>query len=41
MATASQQKETDSTTPGKVIVKIMTVSRGTDTVFEFFKNVKN
>jgi hypothetical protein len=41
MATASQQKETDSTSPRKVIVKTMTVSRGTDTVFEFFKNVKN
>ena len=42
MAKASQQKEeTDSTTPRKVIVKIMNVSRGTDTVFEFFKNLKN
>ncbi len=41
MATASQQKVTDSTTPRKVIVKTMTVSRGTDVVFEFFKNVKN
>ena len=41
MATASQQKETDSTTPRKVIVKIMTVSRSTYTVFEFFKNIKN
>jgi hypothetical protein len=41
MATASQQKESDSTTPRKVIVKTMTVSRSTDTVFEFFKNVKN
>jgi GMP synthase PP-ATPase subunit len=41
MATASQQKETDSTTPRKVIVKTMTVSRNVDTVFEFFKNVKN
>jgi GMP synthase PP-ATPase subunit len=41
MATASQQKETDSTTPRKVIVKTMSVSRNTETVFEFFKNVKN
>src|SRR5919204_4562089 len=41
MATASQQKETDSTTPRKVIVKTMTVSRNTDIVLEFFKNVKN
>src|SRR5919108_754526 len=41
MATASQQKETDSTTPRKVIVKTMTVRRSTDTVFEFFKNIKN
>jgi hypothetical protein len=41
MAKASQQKETDSTTPRKVIVKTMSVSRSTDTVFEFFKNVKN
>ena len=41
MTTASQQKETDSTTPRKVIVKTMTVNRSTDTVFEFFKNVKN
>ncbi len=41
MATASQQKETDSTTPRKVIVKTMTVNIGTDTVFEFFKNIKN
>jgi hypothetical protein len=42
MATASQQqKETDSTTPRKVIMKTMTVDRSTDTVFEFFKNVKN
>ena len=41
MATASQQKETDNTSPRKVIVKTMTVSRGTDVVFEFFKNVKN
>ncbi len=41
MATASQQKETDSTTPRKVIVKTMTVSTSTNTVFEFFKNVKN
>lgn len=41
MTTASQQKETDSTTPRKVIVKTMTVNRSTDSVFEFFKNVKN
>ncbi|HEX6281059.1 MAG TPA: hypothetical protein VFZ67_02415 [Nitrososphaera sp.] len=41
MAKASQQKETDSATPRKVIVKTMSVSRSTDTVFEFFKNVKN
>ena len=41
MTTASQQKETDSTTPRKVIVKTMTVNRSTDTVFEFFKNIKN
>jgi hypothetical protein len=41
MATTSQQKETDSTTPRKVIVKTMTVRRSTDTVFEFFKNIKN
>ena len=41
MATASQQKESDNTTPRKVIVKTMTVSRSTNTVFEFFKNVKN
>lgn len=41
MATASQQKETDTTTPRKVIVKTMTVKRSADTVFEFFKNVKN
>jgi hypothetical protein len=41
MATANQQKETDSTTRRKVIVKTMTVNRSTDTVFEFFKNIKN
>jgi hypothetical protein len=41
MSIASQQKETDSTTPRKVIVKTMTVNRSTDTVFEFFKNIKN
>ncbi len=41
MTTASQQKDTDSITPRKVIVKTMTVSRSTNTVFEFFKNVKN
>ena len=41
MATASQRKETDSTTPRKVIVKTMTVSRSTDTVFDFFENLKN
>ena len=41
MTRASQQKETDITTPRKVIVKIMTVSRSADTVFEFFKNIKN
>ena len=41
MAKASQQKEIDGTTPRKVIVKTMTVSRSTDTVFEFFENLKN
>jgi len=41
MARVSQQKEKDITTPRKVIVKTMNVSRSTDTVFEFFKNVKN
>ena len=41
MATASQQNQTDSTTPRKVIVKTMSVSRSTNDVFEFFKNVKN
>jgi hypothetical protein len=41
MVTSSQQKETDSTTPRKVIVKTMTVNKSTDIVFEFFKNVKN
>jgi hypothetical protein len=41
MTTASQQKETDSTTPRRVVVKTMTVNRSTDTVFEFFKNIKN
>jgi hypothetical protein len=41
MVTASQQKETDSTTPRKVIVKTMTVNRSIDTVFEFFKIIKN
>ena len=41
MVTASQQKETDSTTPQKVIVKTMTVNRSIDTVFEFFKIIKN
>jgi hypothetical protein len=41
MATASQRKETDSTTPRKVIVKTMNVSRSIDTVFEFFENLKN
>ena len=41
MAKASQQKETDSMTTRKVIVKTMTVNRSTDTVFEFFENVKN
>ena len=41
MATASQRKEIDSTTPRKVIVKTMNVSRSTDTVFEFFENLKN
>jgi hypothetical protein len=40
-ATTSQQKETDSMTPRKIIVKTMTVTRSTDVVFEFFKNVKN
>jgi hypothetical protein len=41
MATTSQQKETDSTTPRKVIIKTMSVIRNTNTVFEFFKNIKN
>ncbi len=41
MAKASQQNETDSTTPRKVIVKTMNVSRSTDTVFEFFENLQN
>jgi hypothetical protein len=41
MATTSQQKGTDSTNPRKVIVKTMTVNRSTNTVFEFFKNIKN
>jgi hypothetical protein len=41
MAKASQQEETDSMTTRKVIVKTMTVNRSTDTVFEFFKNIKN
>ena len=41
MAKAGQQNETDSTTPRKVIVKTMNVSRSTDTVFEFFENLKN
>src|ERR687894_679578 len=41
MTTASQQKETDSTTPRKVNIKTMTVNRSTDTVFDFFKNIKN
>ena len=41
METASQQKETDSTTPRKVIVKTMTANRSVNTVFEFFENVKN
>jgi hypothetical protein len=41
MATTSQQKETDSITARKVIVKTMTVSTNTKTVFGFFKNVKN
>ena len=41
MAKASQQKETDSMTTRKVIVKTLTVNRTTDTVFEFFKNIKN
>ena len=41
MAKASQQNETDSTTPRKVIVKTMNVSRSIDTVFEFFENLKN
>src|ERR687893_1182563 len=41
MATTSQQKETDSITPRKVIVKTMTVNTSTNTVFEFFENVKN
>ncbi len=41
MSTTSQQKEIDSTSLRKVVVKTMTVNRSTDTVFEFFKNVKN
>ena len=41
MAKASQQKETDIISPRKVIVKTMSVSTSTDSVFEFFKNVKN
>src|ERR687891_1248851 len=41
MAIASQQKETDNITPRKGIVKTMTVRRSADTVFEFFKNIKN
>ena len=41
MATAGQRKETDNITPRKVIVKTMNVSRSTDTVFEFFENLKN
>ena len=41
MTTASQQKETDSTTPRKVVVKTMTVNRSTENVFKFFKNIKN
>ena len=41
MTTAGQQKETDSTNPRKVIVKTMTVGKNTETVFEFFKNIKN
>jgi hypothetical protein len=41
MAKANQQKETDIKSPRKVIVKTMSVSTSTDSVFEFFKNVKN
>jgi hypothetical protein len=41
MTTASQRKETDSTTPRKVIAKTMNVIRSTDTLFEFFENLKN
>jgi hypothetical protein len=41
MTTENQRKEGDSATPRKVIVKTMSVSKSTDTVFEFFKNVKN
>ena len=41
MSTTSQRKEIDSTSLRKVVVKTMTVNRSTDTVFEFFKNVKN
>ena len=41
MVIANQQKETDITTPRKVIVKTMNVSRSTDIVFEFFENLKN
>jgi hypothetical protein len=41
MATASQQKEPGSTTSRKVIVKTVTVSTSTNTVFEFFKNIPN
>jgi hypothetical protein len=36
-----QKEEADSLTPRKVIVKIMTVNRSIDTVFEFFENIKN
>ena len=41
MSTTSQQKEIDISSLRKVVVKTMTVNRSTDTVFEFFKNVKN
>jgi hypothetical protein len=39
METTSQQKDNDSTNPRRVIVKAMIVSRSTDVVLGFFKNV--
>jgi hypothetical protein len=41
MVIANQQKEADNTTPRKVIIKTMTVNKNTETVFEFFSNIKN